>query len=86
MANYKVELTRTAEKQLRKLPKSDLPRIVQALHMLAITPLPQGCRKLSGYTNTFRVRIGVYRIIYEIIEHRLIVKVLKLGHRKDVYR
>ena len=86
MADYKVELTRTAEKQLWKLPKKELPKVVEALKMLAITPLPRGCRKLSGHASTFRVRVGLYRIIYEIIESRVIVKVLKIGHRKDVYR
>lgn len=86
MANYNVALTSTAEKQLRKLPKKDLPRVARALEMLALTPLPQGCRKLSGQTNTYRVRVGVYRIIYEIWAAVVLVKVLKIGHRKDVYR
>ncbi len=86
MANYSIALTHTAEKQLRKLPKKELPRIVQALEMLSFTPLPQGRRKLSGHSNTFRVRVGIYRIIYEILGQRLIIKILKIGHRKDVYR
>lgn len=86
MADYKVELTRTAEKQLRKVPKVDLPRLVQALEMLALTPLPSGCRKLTGQGNVFRVRVGVYRVIYEILTHQIIVRILKIGHRKDVYR
>lgn len=86
MASYRVELTASAEKQLRKLPKNDLPRVARALEMLALTPLPQGCRKLSGQTNTYRVRAGVYRIIYEILAAVVLVKVLKIGHRKDVYR
>lgn len=86
MANYRVELTRTAERQLKGLPRSDLPRVVAALEMLAMTPLPGGCRKLAGYGGLFRVRVGVYRIIYELHEAHVIVKVLKIGHRKDIYR
>ena len=86
MAEYKIELTHTAEKQLRKISKRDLPRIIDALQMLAVAPLPQGCRKLSGYSHTYRVRIGVYRIIYELLNNILTVQVLKIGHRKDIYR
>ncbi len=86
MANYRVELTAAAEKQLKKIPKIDLRRITAALEMLALAPLPQGCRKMSALTDTFRVRIGVYRIIYEIHAHIVLVRVVKIGHRKDVYR
>ena len=86
MGNYKVELTASAERQLKHLPKIELKRVVTALEMLAITPFPQGCRKLSGIANTFRVRVGNYRIIYEVLVETVVVKVLKIGHRKDVYR
>lgn len=86
MGNYKVELTGSAERQLRRLPRVELRRVAAALEMLAITPLPVGCRKLVGTTNIFRVRVGVYRIIYELYTDRLVVRVLKIGHRKDVYR
>lgn len=86
MANYRVELTRTAEKQLKRVPKSDVPRVVAALEMLALTPLPTGCRKLAGHQDLFRVRVGVSRILYELLEERVVVKVLKIGHRKDIYR
>ncbi len=86
MANYSVELTRQAERQLTNAPKADRQRLIAALQMLAMTPWPNGCRKLSGYNNLFRVRVGSYRIIYEIIEARIVIRVLKIGHRKDVYR
>jgi mRNA interferase RelE/StbE len=86
MANYRVELAATAERSLRKIPKRDLRRVIEALQMLAITPMPTGCRKLSEHGGIFRVRVGVYRIIYEVFRERLIVKVIKIGHRKDVYR
>lgn len=86
MEKYKIELTRTAEKQLQRIPKRDIGRIVDALRLLATTPLPQGCRKLSGHNHTYRVRVGVYRIIYDLLKNVLIVQVFKIGHRKDVYR
>ncbi len=86
MEKYRVELTRSAEKTLFKLPKQVIPKIVVVLKALAFNPYPLGCRKLSGQKNTFRVRVQVYRIIYEVHEGLILVKVLKIGHRKDVYR
>jgi len=86
MAHYKVEISRTAEKQLRKLKASDRGRVVHALVGLGDDPHPPGSRKLSGYADVFRIRVGVYRILYSVEGRRLIVIILKLGHRKDVYR
>lgn len=86
MANYKIEITASAEKSLKKIPKKDLEKIVEAIQVLAISPFPSGCRKLKGEENVYRVRQGNYRIIYEIIDSKLIVLVLKIGHRKDIYK
>ena len=86
MANYDVEIARSAEKQLRRLPRSDQERIASTLKSLAIDPLPSGARKLSGYDDIFRVRVGRYRILYSISEQTLTVLVLKIGHRQSVYR
>lgn len=86
MANYKIEITTTAEKSLRKIPKKDIQKIVDAIQILAISPFPEGCRKLKGEEDIYRVRQGNYRIIYEVIEKRLIILVLKVGHRKDIYK
>ena len=86
MANYKIEITATAEKSLKKIPKKDLEKVVEAIQVLAISPFPSGCRKLKGEEDVYRVRQGNYRIIYEIIDSKLIVLVLKIGHRKDIYK
>ena len=86
MAWYSVELTRTAEKQLRRIAKSERHRVVDAIQGLAQTPRPHGARKLQGYDEVYRVRVGRYRVVYEIVEDRVVVIVLKVGHRKDVYR
>ncbi|MCG8556025.1 MAG: type II toxin-antitoxin system RelE/ParE family toxin [Proteobacteria bacterium] len=86
MGCYSVELSRSAEKALRKLPRDDLRRIAAALKQLESDPRPQGSRKLSGYDDVLRIRVGRYRIIYNIIEERVLVIVLKIGHRQDVYR
>jgi mRNA interferase RelE/StbE len=86
MASYEIEISRTAEKQLKKLPPADQRRVARAMLALADDPFPRGSRKLSGYEDIFRVRIGRYRIVYSVSEKRLIIIVLKIGHRKDIYR
>jgi len=86
MARYKVEISRTAERQLRKLGAADRRRVVHALVELADDPHPPGSRKLSGYTDVFRIRVGLFRVLYSVEGRTLIVIILKIGHRKDVYR
>lgn len=86
MNDYRIEISSTAEKQLRQLPKSVQRRIVRVIRGLAGEPRPRGCRQLQGYDGVYRVRTGRYRILYSIEDSRLLIIVLKLGHRKDVYR
>lgn len=86
MANYKIEISSTAEKSLKKIPKKDLAKIVESIQILAVNPYPEGCRKLSGEECAYRIRQGNYRIIYEVEGEKLIILVLKIGHRKDIYR
>jgi mRNA interferase RelE/StbE len=86
MARLRVEISRTAERQLKRLPKPDQARLVQTVLALADDPFPKGSRKLSGYDDVFRVRTGNYRILYSVSKSKLIVVILKVGHRKDVYR
>lgn len=84
--DYKVELTRTAEKQLKKIHKLAKDRLIKKIRTLAIEPYPDGVRKLSGYEDVFRVRVGDYRVIYSVFEDKVLVIVLKIGHRKDIYK
>lgn len=86
MKTYEVNVSRTAEKQLAQLPKPDQLRVVNAIRALAIDPHPIGYRKLSGHEDVFRIRIGVYRVIYAVENEHLVILVLKIGHRKDIYR
>ena len=86
MAPYSVEVSRSAEKHLRNLSRPDQQRLAQAMLRLAHNPFPRGMRKLTGYDDVYRVRVGRYRILYSVSEAELIVLVLKIGHRKDVYR
>jgi len=86
MASYEIEISRSAEKQLRKLPRKDQERVVEAILSLAENQRPRGSRKLSGYDDVFRIRIGQYRLLYSVSSRKLIVIILKVGHRRDIYR
>jgi mRNA interferase RelE/StbE len=86
MAKYRIDVSATAERQIRKLPRADQVRIIRVIQALASDPHPPGCRKLSGYDDVFRIRIGRYRVLYAIEDRRLVIIVLKVGDRKDVYR
>ena len=86
MVSYQVELTKSAEKDLRRIDKRYIPRIFSVIESFECEPRPVGCKKLSGSDHTYRVRVGAYRIIYEIEDGRLKVLVIKIGHRRDVYQ
>ena len=86
MARYEIEISRTAEKQLRKLPHADRQRVARRMSSLALDPFPKGTRKLAGYEDVFRVRVGPYRVLYSVGTKTLIIIILKVGHRGDVYR
>jgi len=85
MASYELVFRKSVAKDLRALPKDDVKRILQRIRALAADPRPEGCEKLSSL-DRYRVRQGVYRIIYEIEDDRLLVVVVRIGHRRDVYR
>ena len=86
MASYRIEWKDSAQKELRRLDRGVIPRIHEAVGLLAATPFPQGCRKLQGSSNTYRIRVGDYRVIYEVSEGRLLIEIVRVRHRKDVYR
>lgn len=86
MASYEIEISRTAERQLRKLAEEDQLRVVHAVMALADQPRPRGARKLTGFDDVFRIRVGRCRVLYTVSDARLVILVLKIGHRKDVYR
>lgn len=86
MVSYKIEISTSAEKSLNKIPKKDLIKIIETIQILAISPFPEGCRKLKGEEAIYRVRKGNYRIIYQVENEKLIILVLKVGHRKDIYK
>ena len=82
---YSIEILRSAQKQLSKIDRQDQPRIIKAIKSLADNPRPCGCKKLSGRP-AWRMRIGKYRVIYEIDDRHLRVLVIATGHRKEIYQ
>ena len=82
---YDIEWKRSATKELRRLPKEVVARVLRTVEGLRTNPFPPGVRKLSGAERTYRVREGSYRIIYSVYTARLVVEVIRVGHRKDVY-
>ncbi|MGH7236784.1 MAG: type II toxin-antitoxin system RelE family toxin [Nitrospiraceae bacterium] len=83
---YSVHLAPAAERQLKALDKPIQQRIVRRLRKLEGNPRPHGIEKLTGSEDFYRIREGDYRIIYTIKDKDLIVLVVKIGHRKDIYR
>ena len=87
MVSYRLFIKTSANKELARLgTKHDRARIVAAIHRLPDTPRPAGCEKLSGADHLYRIRIGDYRVIYEILDDVLIITVVKAGYRRDIYR
>jgi mRNA interferase RelE/StbE len=76
----------SAKKELEKLPRPMHSKIVSAVDNLSSNPYPEGVRKLVGSENSYRIRIGDYRVLYSIIKNRLIAEIIRVAHRKDIYR
>jgi mRNA interferase RelE/StbE len=85
MLKYTVVLTKKAQKQLDKLSDAIANPLFKAIANLQENPRPQGCKKLKG-RDGYRIRVGNYRIIYDIFDDALIVDIITLGHRKDIYK
>ncbi|MDZ7952912.1 type II toxin-antitoxin system RelE/ParE family toxin [Nostoc sp. DedQUE09] len=86
MNQYKIEFSNAAFKQLKKLPIKVRTRIQTKIDELADNPRPNGVVKLEDSDNGYRIRVGSYRVIYNIFDDVLIVSVVKVGHRQEVYR
>ena len=85
MAKYKIIFKKSVAKDLRVIPKNDIQKILKKIDYLADNPRGEGCIKLSGKEN-YRVRQGLYRIVYEIKDGLLVVNVIKVAHRSQVYK
>ena len=85
MEKYSLSFKKSVAKDFRAIPKQDIKRLIQCLESLQKNPRAAGCLKLAG-SECYRVRQGNYRIVYEIQDQQLVVLVIKVAHRRDVYR
>ena len=83
--SYELRIKRSAEKELRAASRPDLPKLINRIQSLAHEPRPPGCQKLSGQ-DAYRIRQGDYRIIYTVDDQVRMIEIVKVGHRKEVYR
>ena len=86
MSEYQIEFTKAASKQLKKLSVQEQTRVKEQIDQLADNPRPDGVVKLKDSENSYRIRVGTYRVLYDIFDDILLVSVIRIGHRKDVYR
>jgi mRNA interferase RelE/StbE len=86
MAIYRIEWKPSALKELTKIDRQYIPHIIQAIELLSKNPFPSGCRKLHGVEHTYRVRVSEYRIVYQVINDKLIITIVRVRHRKEAYR
>ena len=85
MKIYRVEIAPAVKKQIKRIPKSDKTKILDAIEILGRNPRPNGYKKLVGYSEFFRYRVGDYRIIYQIYDLVLLVSVVEVANRRDAY-
>ena len=83
---YRVEIAPRAESDLRALPREEQERIRPRIDALAASPRPHGAEKAAGTENLYRLCVGAYRVIYQVADRILLVLVLEVGHRRDIYR
>lgn len=84
-SRYELVFKKSVAKDLRSLPKQDIKRVLERIASLAVDPRPAGCEKLTS-TDRYRIRQGIYRIVYEIQDRRLLVLIVKIAHRREVSR
>jgi len=83
---YSVVLKKSVEKDLKKLPRKIIPRIISKIEELSLNPYPRDSTKIKDAERTYRVRVGDYRIIYQVDNDKKIVTVIYVRHRKDAYK
>jgi mRNA interferase RelE/StbE len=83
---YRLKVTATAERQIDRLPPGIQQRVRRSLLALTSEPRPRGCAKLRGGVANYRIRVGGYRVLYEVEDASQTVTILKVKHRRDVYR
>ena len=88
MATYTIEFVKSARKEFERLPAKIRAKTAEALNLLALNPYSEllKIKKMKGAPDLYRIRLGEYRVLYELRNERLVVVVIKLGHRREVYR
>ncbi len=86
MPSYKIEWKKSTKKDLRKIPVDQVSKMILAVEKLVFDPYPEGFTKLSGSELSYRIRIGDYRVVYEVLEKRIVIEIMKVKYRKNVYR
>ncbi len=84
--SYSVDFSKAARKQFKKLPLDVQERIQSKINELAIEPRPNGVKKIQGEENSYRIRVGDYRVVYDIFDDILLITVIRVKHRSQVYR
>ena len=83
---YAIEIKQSAQKELAKLPRNIADKIIKQIRGLADEPRPIGCKKLVDTDFTYRIRINDYRVVYSIFDQQLVIQIIKIGHRKHIYK
>jgi len=86
VSSHHVEFTAAATKEVRKLDPGIRRRVLSGIADLARDPRPAGCKKLTGESNAWRIRVGDYRVLYEVLDDALVVTVVRVAHRREVYK
>ena len=82
---WQVEIERKAQKALKKIPNPYKSNIIEAIDDLSVDAYPHGSKKLKGAADLYRIRVNDYRIIYQVREKKLLILIVRIGHRKDIY-
>ncbi len=86
MVSYRIEWKKSAIKELRKIKKEIIPKVIEVVTGLADNPYPSGSRKLKGSMSTYRIRVGDYRVVYVVRSDIVVIEIIRVGHRKEIYR
>ena len=86
MVSYRVLIEREAQRYLRKADPMVRRRLMAAIDALATEPRPSGCKPLTGYSGTYRLRVGAYRVLYEVVDAELVIYIIEVGPRGDIYK
>ncbi|MCB0585288.1 MAG: type II toxin-antitoxin system RelE/ParE family toxin [Phaeodactylibacter sp.] len=82
---YQIRIKKSAQKEIKSLPKGMTRKVVNAINSLGDDPRPPGCKKLTGHDNYWRIRVGNYRILYSVHDNILVIEIIAVRHRKDAY-